>query len=157
MTTLYGQNYTGQYLTKPSQKINKGEVAGRKRLLVDRIVVPAVAALNDEIIIGVLPANSLVTDAKIFVNKSLGATGIFTLGHKATTDELGNVIAEDEDGFCGAADAGGQAALARAGATSVALYKRLGSETVVFIKVTEVTDGSVADGVLVAEIEYVND
>jgi hypothetical protein len=157
MATLFAQNYKAQYIDKPSQKANKGETAGRKRLLFDKIVVPAVLANNDEILVGVIPANSMIVDAIVSINKSLGATGIVTLGHKATTDEAGNAIAEDTDGLAPAADGGGQAAFVRSNATSIALFKRLGSETLIFLKCTEVTDGTVTDGVISVAVEYVND
>lgn len=152
MATYNAENYEKGYVTKPSEKIEKGEVAGRKRLLFDVRVLDFAAAVNDEILCGFIPASSMVTDAKIKINKSLGATGIFQAGYKAN-----GVDAEDDSAFVAGADAGGQAVLQRAGAANAGIFKRFSEETQVFLKCTEVMDGTVLDGVIQVEIEYVND
>lgn len=158
MSILHAENFKGQYIDRPSQKTKKGETAGRRRSLVDRITVPADIALDDEILVGVLPANCTVLDAKIFINKSLGADGIFEMGHRASTlEESGDTLAENSNGFVSAADAGGQAVLKRADQTNTAIGVRLGSETEVFVKCTEKPDESVDDAVLFIDIEYVSD
>lgn len=152
MALLNGDNYEKQYVTKPSEKIEKGEVAGRKRLLLEHKVLDAVVAANDEILCLSIPATSIVTDAKIKVNKSLGVTGIFELGHRANSE-----FSEDSAAFVSGADAGGQAVLQRAGASNAGIFRRFAEETQVFVKCTEVTDGTVLDGIITVEIEYVND
>lgn len=152
MATFNGENYKKQYVDKPSEKIEKGEVAGRKRLLKEKLVLSSALSVNDEILGPFIPADSIVTDAKILISKSLGATGIFELGFKAN-----GVDAEDSDAFVVAADAGGQAALKRADAANVGIYKRFTADTQIFAKCTEVMDGSVLDGVIHLEVEYVND
>jgi hypothetical protein len=151
-TVYYGDNYTSQYITKPSLKIQKGEVAGRKRLLYDKDTLAAALQVGDTIEIGHIPANSIVTDAKVFISKSLGATGIFDLGYKAN-----GVDAADSDAFVKSADAGGQAALQRMTYQSAGAFKRFTAETQVVLICTEVMDGTVLDGILHIEVEYVND
>lgn len=152
MATLNGDNYEKQYVSKPSEKIEKGEVAGRKRLLLEHKLLDSVVALNDEILGLFIPASSIVTDAKIYVGKSLGATGIFELGFKDN-----GVDAEDSSAFVVGADAGGQAVLERAKAANAGIFKRFSEETQIFVKCTEATDGSVLDGTIYIEVEYVND
>jgi hypothetical protein len=152
MATFNGQNYQKQYVDKPSEKIEKGESAGRKRIQFDKYVLSSALAVNDEILVGFLPANSLVTDAKIKIDKSLGATGIFELGHKASASD-----SEDSDAFVSGADAGGQAVLARASLANPGIHKRFNDEVALFVTCTEVMDGSVLDGVISIEVEYVND
>ena len=153
MATFYGDNYTKQYISKPSEKIEKGEVAGRKRLQFDKKTLDSALAVNDEILIGKLPPNSIVVDAKIKIDKSLGATGIFELGHKANSSG----DSEDSDAFVVGADAGGQAALQGPSELATGIHKRFDSETQIFLKCTEVMDGSVLDGIISVELEYVND
>jgi len=151
MAIYNGINYAKQYVSKPSEKIDSGEVAGRKRLLLEKFDL-TFAVLNGDTILGPkLPAGSIVTDAKIKIDKSLGATGIFQLGHLAN-----GVDAADADAFIAAADAGGQAVLARL-ALEVGALKRFTKETQLVITCTEDMDGAVLDGVLTVELEYVND
>lgn len=158
MATLYTDNFQKAFIDKPSQPFSKGEAAGRKRLLMGRITLPAATAEDDVIQIGYIPANSVIVDAKIIISKSLGATGIFELGHGASTaEEDASAIALDTNGLVSAADGGGQAALKRADLDSVILGKRLGSETLIYATCTEVMDGSVADAVAYFMVEYVND
>lgn len=153
MATFNGDNYKKQYIDKPSEKIEKGESAGRKRIQFDKYLLDSALAVNDEILVGFLPPNSLVTDAKIKIDKSLGATGIFELGHKANASG----DAEDSDAFVSNADAGGQSVLQRSSNANVGIHKRFGSETALFVTCTEVMDGAVLDGIISVEIEYVND
>ena len=158
MAQLYTDNFQKQWVDKPAQPFNKGEVAGRERILAGRITLPAATAVNDLINIGYIPANSIITDAYIFIPKSLGATGIFELGHGASPNEAdGSALAADSNGLVSAADAGGQAVLKRADLNSVSLGKRLGSETIIQAKCTEVMDGTVADAEALFVIKYVND
>ncbi len=152
MATFNGENYEKGYVNKPSEKIEKGELAGRKRLVFDKLTLSSALAVNDEILLPFIPASSIVTDAKIKIDKSLGATGIFELGHKAN-----GVDAEDSDAFVVAADGGGQAALKRANELNAGIFKRFSKETQLFLKCTEVMDGSVLDAVISVEVEYVND
>ena len=152
MAILNGDNYEKQYITKPSEKIEKGEVAGRKRLLLEHKILTSALAVNDEILCLSIPASSIVVDAKVFIEKSLGATGIFSVGHKANA-----VDAADATAFVDGADAGGQAVLKRAGAANAGIMKRFSKETQVFVTCTEIMDGSVLDATIYVEVEYVND
>jgi hypothetical protein len=156
MTARKGNNYTGAYVTVPSVKYPPGEFAGGKKVLIERYTLSSIQAVNDTLAVGKLPPGSFITGAKVFINKSLGATGIFDLGHLASQDESGNVIAANVDGLVKSADAGGQAVLAGPTLVSDALYKRFGLETELQLICTEVMDGSVLDAVLVVEVEYVN-
>lgn len=152
MADFNGENYQAGFINKPSDKIIKGEVAGRKRIVLERRVLDSVLAVNDEVLGIFIPASSIVTDAKIKIDKSLGATGIFEMGHKAN-----GVDSEDSVAFVAAADAGGQAVLKRANELNAGMYKRFEKETQVFVKCTEIMDGSVLDAVITFEVEYVND
>ena len=110
---------------------------------------------NDEINLGYLPKNAHVVDAFVKIDKSLGATGIFSLGHRATKDIDEATLAEDPDAFVQSADGGGQAVLARADLNSVGL-REFGDETQVFLTCTEVMDDSVLDAILEVYLFYVN-
>lgn len=163
MATLYTDNFQKQWIDKPNKPFNKGEVAGRSRFLVGRLSNAELAALasGDTINIGYLPANSVILDAYVKIGKSLGATGIVTLGHGATTDENFDgsevAIAADPDGIVASADGGGQAAFARADLSSAIIGKRIGSETLISAVCTESVDGSVTDGEILFVIVYAND
>lgn len=156
MTAYNGDNYQGGYAAEPRSPYPPGELGGTPKKLIDRKTLTVALAVGDTIAVGKLPANSMVTDAKVYIDVTLGATGIFDLGHAASTDEDGNAIAVDTDGFVDQADAGGQAVLKRASELSPSLYKRFGEETEVYLTCTEVMDGTVLTGVIVTEIEYVN-
>jgi len=151
MTVKYGTNYTLARITKPAEKVEMGQIAGKKRLLIDFYVADYAVQVGDEVLGLYIPKDSIVTGAKVKISKSLGATGIFSLGHKANDDD-----AEDPDAFVIAANGGGQAALHYAEAGTVGIFKKFEHETQVFLTCTEVTDGNVLDGIISFEIEYVN-
>lgn len=152
MANYNGDNYKLQWVDKPSSKLPKGENAGRKRLLLEHYTAALALQVGDVILGPKIPASSIVTDAKIKINKSLGATGIFDLGYLAN-----GVDAADADAFVKSADAGGQAVLLRAVAGDAGIYKRFSKETQIALICTEVMDGAVLDGVIEFEVEYVND
>lgn len=152
MAIYNGDNYTKQYVTKPAEKIGMGEVTGKKRFLLEKKTLSFAAQVGDEILGGYIPANSIVTGAKVKIDKSLGVTGIFSLGFKAN-----GVDVEDDNAFVLAADAGGAAALQYAEAGAVGIHKAFSKETQVFLKCSEVMDGTVLDAIVSFEIEYVND
>ena len=152
MTIVNGDNYAGQFVTKPSEKFPKGENAGRKRLLLDHYTAAYAIQVGDTILGPKIPASSIVTDAVIKINKSLGATGIFNLGYLAN-----GVDAADTDAFITGADAGGQAVLAAPAAGAAGILKRFTKETQLVLIATEVMDGAVLDGVIDFGVEYVND
>ena len=146
MATYNGDNYTKQYISRPSEKVEKGEIAGRKRLLLEVKLLDAALQVGDVIMGPFIPANSIVTDAKIVISKSLGATGIFELG-----------TSTDSDAFVVGADAGGQAALKRASELNAGIMPRFAETAQIMAKCTEVMDGTVLDGKIYLEVEYVND
>lgn len=157
MATFYGDNYKRAFIDRPNDKYKMGEDGGKGRWLVDSVVVSDALAIGDLIEIGVIPANSRLVSAQLHIDKSLGATGIVSLGHGATEDEEGNAIALANAGVSESADAGGQAALASNGAAQTLVAKRLGKETRIFVHCSEAVDGNVSDAVLTAFIQYVND
>lgn len=151
MATVNGENLA---LIEANKKLNGGEINGRVKVLVERYEFPAaVFAAGDRIQGPKLPADVRVLDAYVSA-PSLGATGIFTLGHEATTDNDGNAIAEDANAFVDNADFGGAAALVRAGVAGkeASIGERLGlnQETQTFLECTEAT--AAAAGLV---IEYI--
>jgi len=155
MADYNADNYKGQYVDKPSSKFPKGENAGRKRLLLDHYTTNAIdGALTgggvDRVLGPKIPASSIVTDAKIYIDGTLGIGGIFDLGFLAN-----GVDATDVDAFVTGADGGGQAALKRADASNVGVFKRFSVETQLVLSCFETTANA---GVTITfEIEYVND
>lgn len=152
MASYNGVNYQKAFVDKPSEKIEKGEFAGKRRVVIERKTLNVALAVNDEVLGPYIPADSVVLGAKVFINKSLGATGIFNLGYKGN-----GVDAADLDAFVIGADAGGQAALARESAASAGLFKRFTKDTQLVLVCTEVMDGTVLDGEVVFEVEYSNE
>jgi hypothetical protein len=152
MASYNGDNYQKAFVTKPSEKIEKGEFAGKKRIVIEHKVLDVALAVNDEILGPFIPADSIVTGAKVKINKSLGATGIFSLGYKAN-----GVDVADLDAFIVSADAGGQAVLANPISTSAGIYKRFTKDTQIVLVCTEVMAGSVLDAVVTFEVEYSNE
>ena len=152
MANYNGDNYKKQWVDKPSEKLPKGENAGRKRLLMEHKTTDVAYQVGDRILGPKVPASSIVTDAKVKISKSLGATGIFNAGFLAN-----GVDAEDTDAFVISADGGGQAYLKRANSDNLGIFKRFSEETQIVLICTEFLDGTVLDAVIELEVEYVND
>ena len=157
MATFYADNYKAGYQDKPSSKYPKGEFNGKRKVQIDRFTLVNAAGTaglktGDRLLLGPLPASSLFLNAKVHLDKSLGATGIFNLGYLAN-----GVDAEDTDAFVTGADGGGQSALAETDKDSAGLYKRFSKETFLVLICTEDMDDAVLDAVVTIETEYVND
>lgn len=154
---LPGLHFQAARITRPNDKFKAGELTGKSRVLIGKIVVPSTLAIGDTIELGDIPANSRVLGAKILINKSLGTTGIISLGHGGTENIEGDSIALNNTGICAAADAGGQAAYAENGAAQVILLEKLAQATRVYAYCSEAVDGLVADAEAIFIVEYVND
>ena len=146
-------NYTKAEITKPSGKYPKGEMKGRRKVIVDRFTLVDTAGtaglnVNDQIFGMKVPTDSLILNVKAHINKSLGATGIFEIGKSSNADA-----------YIGSIDGGGQAAFTEMNdvATEPGIYERITDETQIIVNCTEVMDDSVLDAVLTIEVEYVND
>jgi len=160
MATLNADYYKAQFVTKPSSKIRKGKYDGTKKLFYDKITLvdaAGTAGLDaaDEINLGFLPKNAHIVDCYVKISKSLGATGIFSLGTRASKDIDEATLAEDSNSLIASADGGGQAALARADLNSDGL-REYGDEVQLFLTCTEVMDDSVIDAILEVYVEFVN-
>jgi hypothetical protein len=154
--TFYTTNYNSAFVTKPYDKFKKGEASGEKKILFGQLTLSTALAVNDTIQVGKLPANSRILNGGIFVEKSLGATGILDLGHGASEDEDGNAISADPNGIVSGADAGGQAVRQESDATSIAMKYRFGAETDIYATCTEVMDGTVLDAECCLWVEFIN-
>lgn len=121
---------------------------------------------NDEILGPLLPEGCLVHDAKIIIDASTGAGGIFDLGHKAgfeiddtsLVEDQNVAIAEDQNAFVNQADAGGQAVMKRMDLDTVRAGQglKVGKGGLqLFIKCTEATTAAVAGAVKIrGYVEY---
>lgn len=144
----------------PKERILPGEYNTKIKVLKMKRTLDTIIALNDEINGPSLPEGALVLDAYIRISGTAGATGIFTLGHRAGKvidpslegeSALTKDVVEDPDAFVQDADAGGQAVLKRAAAASI-LGESLGKVgrggLQVFAKCTEVTGDTDNNSVL---------
>jgi hypothetical protein len=154
MADIYTTNYQAAYVDVPADKFQKGELAGRKRMLYGKVALPATLADTSKIFIGKLPGNSIVTNASIRVEATVGAVGTLDLGHGATSVDVANA-----DAFIAAADCSGQAVLARPTLAAVGMYKRFEEEVEIYATCNGTLDGSTAGALVTAhfEVEYVND
>jgi len=138
MAILKGKN---KALIEAGKKVSGGEINGRVKVLHETYTFLAEAAISDVIELPNLPIGAKVLDAYVS-GPSLGATGIFTLGNRATVDADKNVIAADPDSYVASVDLGGAAALVRAGVAGkeAGLLVRYGEqETQPVLTCTEVT------------------
>lgn len=142
MATLYMDNYKKAYIDHPTSKIPPGESSGEIKFAYDEITLGVAGqsitvSLNDVLKTSLrVTKGAKIIDAGIFIPASLGATGIFSLGRAATP---GGAPA-DPDSLVGGADAGGQAALAKATVASVDLLKDIMEDEVMFdLTCTEAT------------------
>ena len=137
MATFYMDNYKKAYVNRPVEKIPTGEVSGESKFAYDEITLPQNAiALNDVIKTSLrVTKGAKILDAGILIPASLGTTGIFSLGRAASS-----LNAADPDSLVVSADAGGQAALAKATAASVDLLKDIEEDELMFdLTCTEAT------------------
>lgn len=155
MAIVNADNYAGFYASVPRQMMPKGEVSGEVKVLRDKYTLGAIFALNDEINMGFVPEGSTIVDCKVVIPATLGATGIFSVGYRAFTDSDGAAVVEDANALVLAADAGGQAVLARMIAGCAGYGKKVGSGGAqIFVTCTEVT---VDAGEIEIEVSYIND
>ena len=158
MADLNGVNFQ---LTQnfPAEKAKPGQINGRVKSLSEKYTMIAALAVNDEILGPKLPGGARVIDATITIDKSLGATGILDLGHKASEDLDGNTLAEDQNAFINQADGGGQAVFQRMGSSAsnieAGYNQEFGTEAQVYAKCTELS--VVTDAVIEFHILYVID
>jgi len=118
----------------------------------ERKTLDVVINIGDRILGPKIPASSIVTGAKIKINKSLGLTGVFNLGYLAN-----GVDVEDTAAFVTGADGGEQADLKSADRSNAGIFKRFSEITQLVFICTEATTGAVLDGVIECEVEFVND
>lgn len=136
-----------------AQKIPMGEFIGRERVLyVEAVIGQAVADVADTVSFCKLPKGARVTGWKI-LSPSLGSTGIFDLGHKASAD--GSIVA-DTDAFGTGLDAGGQAVLGQPTASDAGLFKKFDQEVDVIATFTEATTAATSP-VIKLMLHYVID
>lgn len=160
IVTLDAPNYAGAYSTEPIAKYPPGEQAGTPKVLIERFIVKNAAGtgpvlINSQVNVGKLPAGSFVVDAYLKGSKAM-TSGIFTLGHEASVDEDGTVVAENLAGFVPATDCGDGAIMVRSTAACPSLNKRFGQETILKLNCTEASDVGILDGVLEVYVSYVN-
>jgi hypothetical protein len=155
MATLEGINYA-KVSAEPSQKVLKGEVSGRVKVLYDEHTFAGnVNAIADIVKIGsLLPKGARVLGAKVKC-PSLGTTGILSFGYAVSADA---VEAADADGFIVVAqiDAGGQAVLGVDTAASAAVGKQFAADVQPQLVFTEASDAA-AGKKIQCWIEYVLD
>lgn len=89
MADFFMKNHRGIYSDDPEAKMQKGEVAGRLRCMMDRYDTGENAdAIGDNLLVGgILPPNLVVVDAWIKVNGVLDAGVTLTLLSKITRTE----------------------------------------------------------------------
>ncbi len=106
MATVYGVNYTKQFITVPSEKIPKGEQYGRVHTAYDSYVASGAIALNNLVYLMKLPAGARVL-ACTFKHDDLGSAGAISIGTaddpdafitNTTVTSAGCVQMEDEAG-----------------------------------------------------------
>jgi predicted Abi (CAAX) family protease len=61
MASIYGSNYTKNYISNPSEQANMGEVGGVKKVLFDQVAAGSAA---DVLSIGKLPKGARVLEVK---------------------------------------------------------------------------------------------
>ena len=126
MATLYGDNYTKEYVNVPSEKGANGAVNGHIGCYLEKysFVTGALPANNDLIAIAKLPAGSRVIDAKIMSSIASPGTGTCTVGTLA-----------DPDAFIGELDV---SAAAFVNGSGVELLVKQEADLIVYIKATEI-------------------
>jgi len=148
-------NYALAYVTKPSAKIQPGEISGIKRILKDSFEIPVGGFSNavgldpinpdNRILSLILPEGALITDCKIKVDHmSVGSAGTFTVGTVA-----------DPDGLIVNADGAADDSLERCGNNSPLLWNRMTEDTQIIIECGVTVGAGDAGKKLEWEVEYV--
>ena len=106
MATVYGANYTKQFINNPLELIPKGEQYGRVHVAYDSYTASGAIGINDLVYLMKLPAGARVL-ACTFKHDDLGSTGAISVGTLADPDAFitnttvtaaGCVQMEDEAG-----------------------------------------------------------
>ena len=141
MATVYGANYTKQFVNVPSEKIPKGEQYGRVHVAYDSYEASGAIAINTLINFMKLPAGARVIGCTLKYD-DLGSAGVIDVGTSA-----------DQNAFINAADVNSAAGASQMDneAGNLAQYS---SETQVIAKVTSATT---AAGTIELMMEYVVD
>ena len=85
MATVYGANYTKQFINNPSELIPKGEQYGRVHVAYDSYTASGAIGINDLVYLMKLPAGARVL-ACTFKHDDLGSTGAISVGTLADPD-----------------------------------------------------------------------
>lgn len=138
MATLYGSQYEGAYVTKPSSNIAPGDNKARMRFsyFSYTTVVGAAPALNDVIYLCKIPAKARVFEV-VFEGEAHTTTGIFSIGWESNGSD-----AADDNGFIASVDLGGAAAIGKMSSAAglPGNMKQFAKETIVSAKCTEAPD-----------------
>lgn len=146
MATKYGQN--AQAIINKN-KVAPGMVNGKVQTVYDKFVFDAdVNAIGQKIELGALVPKGAKVLSSVVKSASLGTTGIFKLGYKATDADSSDRSADLGSGF----DAGGQAVLEE----KLLLNEALTEDKQMVLEATEATDSAEGEAVEVL-VKYVVD
>ena len=143
MATFRGVNAT-KFNNVPEEKAQPGDQGGRMRVAYDSFSISAIFALNDELLMGIIPNGARVHEV-VLDHDDLGTTGTATVGWKASSD--GTTETEDDNGFLTSVDLNSAANTVRMTdeASVVGQFREFSAEVQAFIKFTAATTATSGD------------
>lgn len=157
MATIYSNQWTNAYITKPSVKNAPGDVNGQSRFLFFDYDITAAPTNGDVLKLGKLPKGAKVKEACLSF-PDLGSAGSLNLGWAASAelDSAGSAVeAADADGFMAAVDVNTAAdtVLMSSGVNVPGMLKDFAAEVDVQIDIA--TAWTATSGKIKGYIEYV--
>lgn len=100
MAKVYGLR-TQSLVTLPPNPVGPTVEKGQIRILREQYTVVAATALNDELVIGLLPAGSVYVGGHVILSATLGIGAVLDVGSRDWADNTAN---DDDDRFAAALD-----------------------------------------------------
>jgi len=112
-------------------KVNGGKVApgmqnAKIKTVFDEYTLAAELVVDDTFLMPSIPEGALIIEAGIFIDTTLGTSGILDMGLAAHVDNLGADVAANSDSLIQQADGGGQAVMDKSGIGAAAIGKKIG-------------------------------
>lgn len=136
-------------------KVDPGMYNAKKKTVFDEYTLAAELVVGDTFLLPALPEGALIIEAGIYIDTTLGTSGIFDMGLEAYVNKDGDDVVADPNSLIQQADGGGQAVNDRSGIGAVAIGKTIGkggAQPVLIV--TEVS--TAGDGVKIqAWVDYI--
>ena len=125
MATIFNMD-NNKAFAESDGKADPGMVNARKKTVFDEYTLLAELVVGDTFILPKLPEGALIIEAGIYIDTTLGTSGILDMGLEAYVNKDGDTVVADPNSLIQQADGGGQAVNDKSGIGAVAIGKKIG-------------------------------